>query len=180
MRVSTKPKDKRWETTPHQTTMTKLAGLFEAVHRPLNPEEAEPLSGRVGFDEGKEEKTRLNCGGVRVDIDFDLLVVEERGAAVEVSEVDRPKDGILGHNSIEGDVEGRQRGGVGRRRAEGREAVTTRSSAQASQDVGVERAEVAWGEERGFLLYGTVIVCGGGETDVHSRAEGVSGLYQLN
>ncbi len=46
-----------------QTTMTKLAGLFEAVHRPLNPEEAEPLSGRVGLDEGKEEKTRQNCGG---------------------------------------------------------------------------------------------------------------------
>ena len=51
------------------------------------------------------------------------MVVEERGAEVEVSEVDRPKEGILGHNSIEGGVEGRQRGGVGRRRAGGREAV---------------------------------------------------------
>ncbi len=109
-------------------------------------------------------------------------MVEDRGAEVEVSEVDRPKECILRHNSIEGDVEGRQRGDVGRRRAGGMETVTTRSSAHASQDVGVERAEVTWGEERGgtpLSLYDTVIVCGGGKIDVH-RAEGVGGLYQLN
>jgi hypothetical protein len=40
---------------------------------------------------------------------------------------------------------------------------STRSSAHASQDVGGERAEVAWGAERGgapLFLYDTVIVLG--------------------
>ncbi len=67
---------------------------------------------------------------------------EERSAEIEVNKVKRTKDSIFGDDGVEDTVKGGERSGVGRR-ARGRETVTTRSSAHATEDVVGERAEGA-------------------------------------
>ncbi len=84
---------------------------------------------------------------VRVDIDVNKLRREERSAEIEVNKVERTKDSIFGDDSVEDTVKGGERSGVGRGRARGRETVTTRSSAHATEDVVGKRAEGACGEE---------------------------------
>jgi hypothetical protein len=72
---------------------------------------------------------------------------EERSAEIEVNKVERTKDIIFGDDSVEDTVKGGERSGVGGGRARGRETVTTRISAHATEDVVGERAEGSCGEE---------------------------------
>ena len=157
-----------------KTTVGELTGFFKAVHCLVDPEEAVPLAGRVDLDEGEERETGQDFRRVRVDIDFNKLRREERSAKIEIDKVKRTKDSIFGDNGIEDTVEGSERSGVGGGRAGGRETVTTRSSAHATQDVVGERAERTWGEEveGGPLLPDDPIVVG---RRVGARVDGAKG-----
>jgi hypothetical protein len=157
-----------------KTTVTQLTGFLKTVHGLVDPEEAVPLAGRVDLDEGEERETGQDFRRVRVDIDFNKLRREERSAKIEIDKVKRTKDSIFGDNGIEDTVEGSERSGVGGGRAGGRETVTTRSSAHATQDVVGERAERTWGEEGegGPLLPDDPIVVG---RRVGARVDGAKG-----
>ncbi len=125
----------------------------------IRKRQAVPLPGRVDLDVGKERETGQDFRRIRVDIDFYKLRREERSAEIEVNKVERTKDSIFGDDSVEDTVKGGERSGVGRGRARGRETITTRSSAHATQDVVGEQAERTWGEEgegRPLLLDGPI------------------------
>jgi hypothetical protein len=165
-----------------KATVAELTGFFKAVHCLVDPEEAVPLPGRVDLDVGKERETGQDFRRVRVDIDFDKLRREERSAEIKVNKVKRTKDSIFGDDSVKDTIKGSERSGVGRGRARGRETVTTRSSAHATDDVVGERAEGAWGEEgegRPLLLDDPIVIGrrGGARMD---GAEGAGGGDQLD
>ena len=159
-----------------------MTGFFKAVHCLVDPEEAVPLPGRVDLDEGKERETGQDCRRVRVDINFYKLRREERSAEIEVNKVERTKDSIFGDDSVEDTVKGGERSCVGRGRARGRETVTTRTSAHATEDVVGERAERSCGEEgegRPLLLDDPIVVGRRGGARVNG-AEGAGGGDQLD
>jgi hypothetical protein len=125
-----------------------LPSFLQAVHGAVDPEEDVAFSGLVDLDVGKERKTRQDVRRVRVDVDANVLRVEKWSAEVKIGEVERAEVGILRDDSIEGAVEGNEGSDVGRGRARRGKAVTTRSSADASIDVVLERTKVTWGKER--------------------------------
>ena len=131
-----------------KVTVTELPSFLQAVHGAVDPEEDVAFSGLVDLDVGKERKTRQDVRRVRVDVDANVLRVEKWSAEVKIGEVERAEVGILRDDSVEGAVEGNEGSDVGRGRARRGKAVTTRSSADASIDVVLERTKVTWGEER--------------------------------
>ena len=135
-----------------KTQVRQLTGIFQTINGLIDAEDDEALAVAGSAYEGKERETGKDCRGVGVYVDSDELALGEResdgSAKVEIGEVERAEVGILRDGGVEGAVEGNEGSDVGRGRARGGKAVTTRSSAHASIDVVLERTKVTWGRER--------------------------------
>ena len=74
---------------------------------------------------------------------FNVLGDIKGGTKVKVCQVQRAKEGIVGHDRVEKNVDGGEGGNMGRRRTGGRETVTTRCSADATINICGEGTEGA-------------------------------------
>ena len=74
---------------------------------------------------------------------FNVLGGVKGGTKVKICQVQRAKEGIVGHDRVEKNVDGGEGGNMGRRRTGGRETVTTRCSADATIDTCSEGTESA-------------------------------------
>ena len=104
-----------------EAKVRQFARLLEAVHRLIYTKDDVGLAGGVGLDEGVKVEVRENSGGKLVGEEFYILGRGERTAKIEIRQVDRAKESIVGDDRVEEDVDGRKR-------SDGRRSATTRSA----------------------------------------------------
>ena len=169
-----------------KTQVGKFARIFQTIHGLIDAEDDRTLSVLAGANEGEEREAGEDSRGVRVNVNSNELTLRERkgdgSAKVEVGEVGGAKKGILRHHRVQGNVNGSERGNIGRGRTGGGETVTSRGAANAPADVVSERARRAGAEEsrRGPLLFDHPAVIGRGRGVSVNGGEGTCALHELD
>ena len=169
-----------------QAKVRELTRIFQTIHGLIDAEDDRTLSVLAGANEGEEREAGEDSRGVRVYVySYELALGEREGdgsAKVEVGEVGGAKKGILRHHRVQGNVNGSERGNIGRGRTGGGETVTSRGAANAPADVVSERARRAGAEEsrRGPLLFDHPVVIGRGRGVSVNGGEGTCALHELD
>ena len=169
-----------------KTQVGKFARIFQTIHGLIDAEDDMTLAIASGADEGEEREAGEDSRGVRVYVDSNELALRERkgdgSAKVEVGEVGGAKKGILRHHRVQGNVNGSERGNIGRGRTGGGETVPSRGAANAPADVVSERARRAGAEEsrRSPLFFNHPVIVGGGRSVRVNGSEGTCAPHELD
>ena len=136
------------------------------------------------MDEGVKVKVRENSGRELVGEEFDVLGRGERSAEIEVRQVNRAKESVVGDDRVEKDVDGGERSDLGGGGARGGKTVATRSAANTTVYARRVAALGAGEEERSggplLLRHGVVVRGeGGGVVDGTEGPGSFDELYEL-
>ena len=112
-----------------EAKVREFSRLLEAVHRLIYTKDDVGLAGGVSVNEGEKVKVGENRGRELVGKEFDVLGRVEGSAKVEVRQVNRTQESVIGDDRIKKDVDGWERSDLGGGGAGRGKTVTTRSAA---------------------------------------------------
>ena len=165
-----------------EAKVREFARLLEAVHRLVDAKDDVGLAGGGGLEEGKEIEVGENGGRELVGENFYILGRVKVGSKIEIRQVNRAKESIVGDNRIEEDVDGRKRSDLGGWGAGRGKTVTARSAANTTVYARRVAALGAGEEERSggplLLRHGVVVRGEGG--GVVDGTEGSGSFDELN